>query len=196
MERWRAALRLLGDDGGGVRWRYAAFELDPSIPAEGVDPRASLEAKYGPGAAEALGRRLADVAAAEGLPMAGLATMKVRPNTLAAHRLLTAALEQGETYQQALANELFAAYWGRGEDVGDAAVLDAAAAAAGLGAGWAGAILAGDAWSAEVRAEERRAAELGIHAVPTFVFGERTGLSGAQPPAALAEAVRRAAGRG
>ena len=192
MERWRGALKLLDDDAAHVRWRYAAFELDPSIPPQGVDPRASLEAKYGPGAAEVLGGRLAEVAEAEGLPMAALAEITVRPNTLGAHRLLTAALEEGEARQQALADELFAAYWARGEDVGDAAVLAAVSEAAGLSRDWAAANLAADARIAEVRAEERRAAGLGIRAVPTFVFGERTALSGAQPPEALAEAARRA----
>ena len=192
MERWRGALKLLGDDAARVRWRYAAFELDPSIPPQGVDPRASLEAKYGPGAAEVLGGRLAEVAEAEGLPMVALAKMKVRPNTLDAHRLQAAALEEGEARQQALADALFAAYWARGEDVGDADVLGAVSEEAGFARGWAAANLAGDARLAEVRAEERRAAERGIHAVPTFEFGVRSALSGAQPPEALAEAVRRA----
>jgi len=192
VERWRGALKLLGDDAARVRWRYAAFELDPSIPPQGVDPRASLEAKYGPGAAEILGGRLAEVAEVEGLPMVALAEIKVRLNTFGAHRLLTAALEEGEARQQALADALFAAYWARGDDVGDAEVLAAVCEAAGFSRGWAAANLAADAQVAEVRAQERRAAERGIRAVPTFVFGERSALSGAQPPETLADAVRRA----
>ena len=36
------------------------------------------------------------------------------------------------------------------------------------------------------------AAKLGVRAVPTFVFGGRFAVSGAQPPAALADAARRA----
>jgi predicted DsbA family dithiol-disulfide isomerase len=43
-----------------------------------------------------------------------------------------------------------------------------------------------------VRAEERRAQESGIRAVPTFVIGGRFAVSGAQPPEALARAVRHA----
>ena len=53
-------------------------------------------------------------------------------------------------------------------------------------------VLAGDDFATEVRAEERRAQESGIHAVPTFVFGGRFAVSGAQPPEALARAVRQA----
>jgi len=42
------------------------------------------------------------------------------------------------------------------------------------------------------REEERQAQEAGIHAVPTFVFDGRFAMSGAQHPAALAQAVRQA----
>src|SRR5665647_1821984 len=94
-----------------------------------------------------------------------------------------------------IADALFAAYWARGEDVGDAEVLAAVSEAAGLSRGWAATNLAGDARVAAVRAEERRAADLGIRAVPTFVVGEQSAMSGAQPPEALTEAVRRALAR-
>jgi predicted DsbA family dithiol-disulfide isomerase len=175
-----------------VRWRYGAFELDPDIPAEGVDPRAYLEAKYGPESLSGIAARLEGVARSEGLAMMPFAEMSLRPNTLAAHRVMTAALEDGEQVQQALADALFAAHWARGEDIGDDGVLAAAAEAAGMAPGRAAAALAGDAYVAEVRAEQRRAAQLGIHAVPTFVFDGRFALSGAQPPEALAAAVRHA----
>ena len=71
-------------------------------------------------------------------------------------------------------------------------MLGAVSEAAGLSRSWAATNLAVDVRVAAVRAEERRAADLGIRAVPTLVFGERSALSGAQPPEALAEAVRRA----
>ena len=45
-----------------------------------------------------------------------------------------------------------------------------------------GRLLAGDADRAEVRAEARAAAELGITGVPTFIVGGRYAVSGAQPP--------------
>ena len=49
-------------------------------------------------------------------------------------------------------------------------------------------------FAAEVRAQEREAARLGIHAVPTFVFDGRLSVSGAQDPAVLAQAARQALG--
>ena len=105
---------------------------------------------------------------------------------------MTAALEAGVHVQQALGDALFAAYWGRGEDIGDRAVLAAAARAASMDAAAAADVLAGDAFAAEVRAQEREAARLGIHAVPTFVFDGLSGITGAQDPAVLADAARRA----
>ena len=192
MERWRGALEELGDAAAEVEWRYAAFELDPTIPAEGVDARASLEAKYYAATVAEIHARLAGVAAAEGLALRDMGAQAMRPNTLAAHRLLTAALEAGPDVQQALADGLFHAYWAEGRDVGDHGVLTGLAEAAGLPAARAAEVLAGDDFVAEVRAEERRAQESGIHAVPTFVIDGRFAVSGAQPPEALARAVRQA----
>jgi len=175
-----------------VTWRYGAFELDPTIPAEGVDARAYLEAKYDAAMVEEIHSRLATVAAAEGLPMRDLGVQTLRPNTFAAHRLLTAALEAGAEVQQALADGLFRAYWAEGRDIGDHAVLIDVARAAGIAAERALEVLAEGAYALDVRAEERRAQESGIHAVPTFVLDGRFAVSGAQPPDALARAVRKA----
>jgi predicted DsbA family dithiol-disulfide isomerase len=196
VERWRAALRLLGAEAEAFAWRYSAFELDPNVPPEGVDRLAYLSGRYDPATVQAMGERLALIAASEGLQMADPATLAVRPSTFAAHRLMTAALEAGAVAQQALGDALFAAYWGRGEDIGEHGVLAAAANEAGMDAGAAAELLAGDAFAAEVRAQEREAARLGIHAVPTFVFDDRFSVSGAQDPAVLAQAARQALNSG
>ena len=46
-------------------------------------------------------------------------------------------------------------------------------------------VLAGDAWSEEVRADLRTAREIGISGVPFFVADGRLAVSGAQPPETL-----------
>jgi predicted DsbA family dithiol-disulfide isomerase len=51
-------------------------------------------------------------------------------------------------------------------------------------------LLAGDGYAAEVRADERTAASLGIHAVPFIAVDRRIGAAGARPPEALAELLR------
>ena len=175
-----------------MTWRYGAFELDPTIPLEGVDTRTYLEAKYDAASVAAIHRRLADVLAAEGLPVRDLAEQGLRPNTFAAHRLLTAALADGTDVQQAVADGLFRAYWAEGADIGAHDVLVEIARAAGMAGDRARDALTSDRFAGAAREEERQAHEAGIRAVPTFVIDGRFVVTGAQPPAALMQAVRRA----
>jgi predicted DsbA family dithiol-disulfide isomerase len=192
VERWRGALRELGDEAAEVTWRYGAFELDPGVPAEGVDAREYLEARYDAATVAEIHKRLAGVAAAEGLPLRDMSEQGRRPNTFAAHRLLTAARDEGFALQQDVGDRLFRAHWADGEDVGDRDVLLAIARATGMQDGRALEALTGDATSEAVRAEEQEAHDAGIRAVPTFVVGGRFAVSGAQPPAVLAGALRNA----
>ena len=194
MERWRAALESLGAEAQEITWRYAAFELDPNVPREGADRDTYMSGRYDPAVMRAVSERLLQIARDEGLAMADPASLSVRPNTFDAHRLMTAALRAGATTQQRLGDALFAAHWSRGENVGERAVLVAAAQETGMDADEAATLLAGDELAAEVRAEEREAALLGIHAVPTFVFADRFSVSGAQDPAVLVQAARQAMG--
>lgn len=173
-------------------WRYGAFELDPTIPSEGVDARAYLEARYDASSIAAIHRRLTDVFAAEGLLIRDLSKQGLRPNTFAAHQLLAAALADGVLAQQALADGLFRAYWRDGADIGDREVLVAVASDAGMAEDRARVVLTGEEYATAVREEERYAREAGIRAVPTFVLDGRLAVTGAQPPAILAQSVRQA----
>ncbi len=175
-----------------MRWRYGAFELDPTVPPEGVDARASLEARYGEASVAAIHSRLAEVFAAEGLPLRDLAEPALRPNTFAAHRLLTAALADGVVAQQALADGLFRAYWADGADVGELETLVEIARVAGLAGDRVHDVLSRDESAKAVREEERSAQRAGIRAVPTFVIDGRSAVTGAMPSAVLAQAVRTA----
>ena len=171
------------------------------MPVDGVPWREYIEAKYGPGAVEGMAGRLRQAAAAEGLPLLDVRDLASRPNTFLAHRLLAGALDEGESeqgepvdqaLQQRLGLGLLSAYWARGEDVGDREVLERLAAAAGMPEARVVAALEDDLTATAVRLDERRAAKLNIRAVPTFVFGRRFAVSGAQPPQALVDAARRA----
>ena len=67
-------------------------------------------------------------------------------------------------------------------------------AEAGLDATEAREMLASDRYTAEVRADEAQAQELGITGVPFFVLGGTVGVPGAQPIDVLLQALAQARG--
>ena len=181
--RFEAALgRFEHRDQVDVVWR--AFELDPSAPREregAYDERLASKYRVDLTEARAMIDRMVSAGEADGLE---LRFDRARPgNTFDAHRLLHLALDRG--VQDALTERLFAATFTGGAPIGDAYTLVGLAAEAGLDPDEARTVLEGDAYAADVRADERRAAALGITAVPFFVVDEAYGVSGAQPPEVL-----------
>lgn len=186
--RFEAALARF-EHRGEVEVRWRSFELDPSAPAvrEGayVD---RLAAKYGVSVAEAEDTidTMIGAGAQHGVV---LRFDKARPgNTFDAHRLLHLAARRG--VQHDLKERMLHAAFTRGAPMADADVLVALAADAGLDPDEARAVLAGDDYAADVRADERRAAELGITSVPYFVVAATFGVAGAQPPELLLEVLQ------
>jgi predicted DsbA family dithiol-disulfide isomerase len=168
-------------DAVDVRWR--SFELDPSAPAFRDEPYLDrLAAKYGMTRpeADAMIDRMIEAGAQNGVV---LRFDKARPgNTFDAHRLLHLAAERD--VQADLKERLLRATFTKGAAIADHDVLVAVAVDAGLDADEVRAVLGSDRHAAEVRADERRAADLGITSVPFFVMGG-LGVSGAQPPDVL-----------
>jgi predicted DsbA family dithiol-disulfide isomerase len=150
------------------------------MPPEGMDRAAYRAAKFGSlERSRELEGRVIEVGRTEGIDFA-FDRIRRTPNTFDAHRALRRALREGR--QDELAEKLFRAYFVEGRDLGDRAVL----------AELAGGMPDGDEEAEEVRREEAEGRELGIQAVPTFVIDRKVGLSGAQPPAFLRDAIRRA----
>jgi predicted DsbA family dithiol-disulfide isomerase len=117
------------------------------------------------------------VAAAEGLT---LRFDRVRPgNTFDAHRVLHLARERG--VQAEVEERFMRAYFSEGEAIGSRTTLVRLAGEAGLDPREVRRLLAGDAYAAAVRADEREARRQDIHAVPFFGIAEAYGVSGAQP---------------
>jgi len=75
---------------------------------------------------------------------------------------------------------VLAAYWSEGKDLHDWDVLAACATGAGLDAAAMRAEVEAGAYKAAVDERVAAARELGIHAVPTFIFGDRFAVEGAQ----------------
>jgi predicted DsbA family dithiol-disulfide isomerase len=172
-----------------VTWR--SFELNPGAPTEehsGLAER--LAAKYGMTLeqAKAANARVAATAAGEGLEFR---LDVARPgNTFDAHRLIHLARKHG--VQDQAKERLMAAYFTEGRRVGDPETLVELIAEVGVGPSEAREALDAGTYGPEVRADERDAAELGITGVPFFVLDRRYGVSGAQPPELMLQALQQA----
>ena len=179
--------RALAAYPGEVEVVYRPYQLDPAAPSTARPLTEALAEKFGSRVA-ALTGSVTEAARGDGITMDfGRA---LAANTLAAHRLLRLAEhEYGPAVQRALAEALFDAHFSRGADIGDPAVLAGLAAGAGIDEGRASAYLASDEGLAEVQEEIGHARQLGITAVPTFVFDGKYGVQGAQPPSAFLQAL-------
>lgn len=167
---------LAGAADAEIRWH--AYQLNPDLPAEGVDRRQYLAAKFG-AQAERIHDRVQAAGRAAGIEFR-FDRIQRSPNTFDAHRLLWLAGTQGR--QDALKEALFGAYFLEGLDIGDRGVLAAVGARAGLESDDLGAFLAGEGGRSEVHADLGQAARLQITGVPFFIFNGRYALAGAQPP--------------
>jgi predicted DsbA family dithiol-disulfide isomerase len=184
--RLEAALKQ--DGAAQIRWR--PYQLDPSIPAAGLDRRAYMRAKFGDGSRLAeVHARLKALGAEVGVAFDFEAIQRA-PNTLDAHRLIRFASEAG--LADAVTERLFADYFERGRDIGDRAVLAEIARDCGLGD--VTARLSSGEGADEVRQEIDEARQMGVEGVPFFVFASKYALSGAQSPAVFAEALAQARG--
>lgn len=163
-----------------VTHSWCAFQLNPDLPREGIPRPLYLAAKFGSRrTAMRANAALAALGRGEGIEFA-FERIERMPNTLCAHRLIRFAADEG--CGDDIVEALFQAYFLGGLDIGDIDTLAAIAARSGLDWGAARRHLAGDAGAEAVRAEDRRARRLGIHAVPCFVLGKGYAISGAQEP--------------
>lgn len=173
-----------------VLWR--PFELNPTMPKEGLDRRTYLEAKFGGAEAlQAMEDRVAQAGDAEGIEFA-FDRIARTPNTFDAHRLIWFAGQQG--CQDEVVEALFYSYFTLGRDIGNLDSLTEVAADSGLNRKEVRVFLANDRAVQEVRAEEAAGHRLGIHGVPYFLLNGSLSISGAQPPDIFVSALQQARG--
>lgn len=112
-----------------------------------------------------------------GLPFA--ATLDKVPNSRRAQMLAELARDRGVFDQ--LHPRLFDAYWGRGRDIGDEAVLVEESAAVGLDEPAVREAIRNDGYLERIEEQTRAAIELGAGGVPAWVIDQRVLVPGAQP---------------
>lgn len=186
--RLELALAMRPDVPVEVRWR--PFFLNPWVPREGIGRDQYLETKFGSvDAYKSIAKRVEAAAAQEGLVYA-LDKIARQPNTIDAHRLIRWAHERGNATK--MKQRLMELYFRDGADLTDREVLVQAAREAGLDPEEVRRDLASERDVAEVEADAARANQAGINGVPYFIFGNKLGISGAQSPEVLAEAIDKA----
>jgi predicted DsbA family dithiol-disulfide isomerase len=160
-----------------VEWH--PYQLNPELPAGGVDRAAYLEAKFG--SRENIIRvhePLLKHAEAAGVSF-DLPAIRRSPNTLNAHRVIHWAGLEGR--QTLMVSRIMRAYWAEGRDIGNGATLAELATEVGLDRTGIERLLVTNADTAEIRSREAHSRQRGVNAVPTFVIAGKYVVQGAQP---------------
>ena len=181
-----AALADLPDIEVDIRWR--PYQLDATIPPEGLERRAYMQRKFG-NRIDEIHQRLTQAGAAAGLDFA-FDDIERSPNTLDAHRLIRWAASANA--QDAIVERLFHDFFVAGKDIGDRNVLLDAARDCGMDPKIVGGLLDGDADKESVREEIASAQSIGVTGVPFFILDGKFALPGAQPADVLKRAIGKA----
>ncbi|GBF59371.1 hypothetical protein PbB2_03067 [Candidatus Phycosocius bacilliformis] len=167
------------------------YELDPTIPPQGVDRAERLLAKFGGDEQrlKAVSQAVVDAGLAVGIEF-NFAAIKTTPNTLDCHRLLRWARSAGVEVE--CAEALFQAYHVEGEDLSQSGTLVALARGLGMDGSLVATLLAGDDDKEAVAQDLDIARRMGVTGVPTILFNQSFALIGAQSVDTFGEALTRA----
>lgn len=175
-----------GDEPVTVVWR--AFQLDPSVPAEGRPFKESLEAKFGGGdQVEQIFGQVCKVGEACGLNF-DFGNIPVEPNTLLSHQLLKLVPQEKQTE---VADALMRANFEEGRNIGEIGVLAEIAGEVGLDGEACRKRLENGEGRGEVEEDLEFAQRAGIRSVPFFIFDNKYSLSGAHPVQSFLQAFNR-----
>lgn len=158
---------------------YRPFQLDPTAPIGAPSPvRDAYAKKFGSQErADEILKHVTTVAATEGINFQ--MDIAVRANTSRAHRLIALA-QTTELDHTKLKESLMIAYFCEGRDISNIDTLMDIAAAFGLDHAQVSEVLNSEQSSQQLDADLSRARELGVTAVPTYVFNEQWSVPGAQ----------------
>lgn len=166
-------------NGAPVEVQWHPFQLDPSIPEEGLDGPAYLANKFG-GSERIKGMtdRLTQIGQNAGIKFDFEADW-LAINTLPLHSLLHAAKQEG--FQNVLKERLFKAYFEERLPMNDSSVLERIMAEFGWNTEKVSKVLNADELAYEVRSEIAYYQQKGVSGVPFFIINNKYGINGAQP---------------
>jgi predicted DsbA family dithiol-disulfide isomerase len=172
---------------GHVKVRWLPFQLNPTMPKEGISRREYRTKKFGSWErSQELDARVNAVGTEEGIHFA-FDRIERTPNTLEAHRLIW--LAHRESVQDAVVEALFRAYFTDGRDMCNRQVLIDVVAEAGLDRENADVVLKGDEAVEAIKEAEELSRRFRVEGVPFFIVNDQITLAGAHRSETFLEAV-------
>lgn len=184
--------KAIAAHGGPVKVRWLPFQLNPTMPKEGISRKEYRIQKFGSWEkSQALDAKVVAVGETEGIHF-DFDKIERTPNTVDAHRLIWLAEQQA--CQNAVVEALFVAYFTEGRDLSNQQTLLDLVVDAGLDRPRAEAILNSDEGMDAIKEVEGLSHRHGVNGVPFFIINGQITLSGAQQPDTFVEAFRQADG--
>lgn len=162
---------------------YRAYQLDPSVPKEGLDFQTYMENRFGAGFTSKF-HQVEQVAQMEGLDF-DFASLPKAINTFTLHRILTIALQDG--IQAEVKEAFMQAYFIDRQDLTQENILIKLLGKYGWSAEKTIEIINSNIATDEVKEEMNYYRQLGVTGVPFFIFNQKYAVSGAQPTAVFME---------
>jgi predicted DsbA family dithiol-disulfide isomerase len=186
------ALDRLAMQGVDVEIEWLPYQLNPTIPAEGMDRKQFRTMRFGWENSLAMDARAIEAGRRYGAEF-NYQLQTRTPNTVAAHALVRLARAEGSAaLQDQVVDALFTAYFTQGEDIGDHAVLERIAEEAGMQPdALRRSLLAHD----EIRSFDAEIKARGLNGVPSYLMDGELLFSGSQDVQGYVNLLSTAAGR-
>ncbi len=156
---------------------YRSYQLDPSVPKEGLDFQTYMENRFGSDFVTKF-HQVEQAAQTEGLEF-DFSKLPKAINTFTLHRILTVALQDG--IQSEVKEALMKAYFVDRQDLTQENTLIELLEKYGWSAEKTLEIINSDVATDEVKEEMNYYRQLGVTGVPFFIFNQKYAVSGAQP---------------
>ena len=161
-----------------IKQTWRPFQLNPSMPAEGMDRQEYLVSKFGsPDAAKTIYDNIYEEGKKEAIEF-NFDAIETTPNSFNSHRLL--ALAYRYDVQDQILEDLFESYFIRGEDIGNPNILLSIAVNNSLNEEEFKNYLSDQQNIEPLANEEIVARNMGINSVPTFIVNKQLVVNGAQ----------------
>lgn len=184
--RLEKALAMVPEIKADITWQ--PFQLDPTVPEEGRELKPYYAKKFGSDEkVQQIFQHMESVGDAEGIHF-DFSKMERTMNTMPLHVLMLEAEKEG--FKAKLKERFFKAYFEDATDLSKTENIIKIMAEFGWGAEKVETILANESLFEEVKEKISYFQSRGVSAVPFFIFNDKYGVSGAQPPQVLADTLR------